>query len=170
MSIRIVVLGPPRTKKTSNNIINIPYFDKKTGKKRMMNKIMPSEAYQKWFEKAMGMVPDIKAFARREGIELPFKGAVWVKATFYLENAIQGDLTGYMQALGDWLQERQVDFKKNPPKLKRDGAGVITDDKMIASWDGSRVQIDRQDPRIEIEIRPYQEHMEMVTGHEVYEL
>lgn len=159
-AIRIVIPGAPRTKKTSNRIVKMGKF----------SKVLPSEAFMEWFKEAMRMVPAIKSFARREGIELPFKGPVHVKALFFLENAIQGDLVGYAQAIGDFLQEPKINFKVNPPRLTRDGAGLITDDKMIASWDGSRVRIDRQNPRIEIEIRPYQEHMEMVTGHEIYGL
>lgn len=160
MSFRIVLLGAPRTKKTSNRIFRIGNF----------NKVMPSEAYMAWFKEAMRSVPEIKSWARKNGVELPLKGQVWVKAIFYLENAIRGDLTGYAQALADWMQEPKINLKVNPPRMTRDGAGLITDDKNIASWDGSRVYIDRQNPRIEIEIRPYQEHLEMVTGHEVYEL
>jgi hypothetical protein len=124
----------------------------------------------KWFKEAMRSVPQIKAWARQNGVELPMKGQVWVKAIFYLENAIQGDLTGYEQALADWLQAPKINFDAKPPRMTRDGAGIIVDDKNIASWDGSRVRIDRQNPRIEIEIRPYQEHLEMATGMEVYEL
>lgn len=152
--IRIVIPGAPRTKKTHPRIIKVGRF----------HKILPSEAYLEWFEQAMFRVPEIKAWARREGIELPLKGLVEVKAIFYCENLILGDLNGYQQGLGDWLQERKINMKSNPPKLARDGAGIITDDKMIASWDGSRVRIDRQDPRTEIEIRPFQEHLELVSG------
>lgn len=158
--IRIELLGPPRTKKTSNRIVRMGTF----------TKVLPSKAYEVWFKEAMRSVPEIKSWARRNGVELPIKGQVWVKAIFYLENAIQGDLTGYEQALADWLQQPKINFEKNPPKMTRDGAGIILDDKNIASWDGSRVRIDRQNPRIEIEIRPYQEHLEMVTGMEIHEL
>ena len=168
--IRIELLGPPRTKKSHNQIFPITYFDKKTGQKRTMHKVMPSEAYREWFKEAMGSVHQIKSWARQNGVELPVKGQVWVKAIFYCDTAGVGDLVGYEQGLGDWLQEPKIDMKKNPPRMTRDGAGIITDDKNIASWDGSRVRIDRQNPRIEIEIRPYQEHLERVTGHEVYEV
>lgn len=53
-------------------------------------------------------------------------------------DADRGDLTGYLQAIGDALER----------------AGVVTNDKLIHSWDGSRKLIDRARPRVEIEIGP----------------
>lgn len=146
-SIRIVIPGAPRTKKTSNRVFRIGNF----------NKVLPSEAYVEWMEVAMRMVPDIKRWARENSVELPFKGQVWVKAIFYCENMILGDLVGYEQGLGDFLQSRRMN--KKGTKLIHDGAGIITDDKHIASWDGSRVRVDKQNPRVEVEIRAYQEHL-----------
>jgi len=70
------------------------------------------------------------------------KRAAWVtpvhvKALFY-RDADRGDLCGYQQAGGDALE----------------AAGVVSNDKIIDSWDGSRRLIDRQNPRVEIEVSP----------------
>lgn len=136
----------PRTKKTSNQVVM-------RGKHP---KVLPSKQFLAWFNAAMFLVPGMKREAAAEGITLPFACQVEVKAVIYVERNYGGDLTGYMQAIGDWIQDRQMTVKNGWPKLKRDGAGFITDDRNIASWDGTRLFVDRVNPRIEIEIRPYQ--------------
>lgn len=151
-ALRIIIPGAPRTKKTSNRIIKLGSF----------HKVMPSEAYMAWFKEAMRRVSEIQDWAHSEGINLPITGPVWVKASFYLENAKQGDLCGYLQGIGDWLQERRFNANMKPPRMTRDGAGIITDDKQVVSWDGSRVFIDRLNPRTEIEVRAYQEHLKLL--------
>lgn len=60
-----------------------------------------------------------------------------MKASFFRERSV-GDLVNYLQALADALQE----------------AGVVADDRLIASWDGSRLHKDSARPRIELEIAP----------------
>jgi len=108
--------------------------------------LAPSEFYRAWFREALSHAPQIRALLRQAGAELPLTGPVAVEAHFYRENAVKGDLCGYLQALGDWLQEPRF-------KPKRNGAGIIRDDAQIESWDGSRRHIDRTAPRIEIVIQ-----------------
>lgn len=134
------ILGPPRTKKTHNRIARF-------GKDRQFTKILPSKEHELWHKLAMQQAPLIRAQLIRDGIHLPISEAVGVKALFYRE-ANTGDLTGYMQALGDFLQES----RQRKGKTVRSGAGVILDDRQICSWDGTRNLIDRRNPRIEVVI------------------
>jgi hypothetical protein len=48
----------------------------------------------------------------------------------------------------------RCEFCKWPaPRLKRRGLGVIKDDRLIQSWDGSRLDLDRNNPRVELVIQ-----------------
>lgn len=60
---------------------------------------------------------------------------VRVYATFY-RDALVGDLIGYMQGLADILQKGRV----------------LVDDKLIVSWDGTRMMKDARHPRVFVEI------------------
>lgn len=68
----------------------------------------------------------------------PIDTPVNVKCIFYMSTARACDLTNLEEAIDDILVK----------------AGVLKDDnyKIIAAHDGSRVYIDRQKPRTEIEI------------------
>jgi Holliday junction resolvase RusA-like endonuclease len=94
---------------------------------------MPSEAGKRWEASAAYQLMNQW---RRE----PIAGPVHVSATFYRERAV-GDLVNFMQALADALQV----------------AKVVTDDKWIVSWDGTRLAKDPQRPRVEVEIQPMDE-------------
>jgi hypothetical protein len=124
--------GAPRTKKTSQRIVRI-------GKHA---KILPSKAHEEWFAIAMSQGATIRRQLKAAGVLLPITGQVAVKATFY-RDALRGDATGYYQALADALQM---------PHGKRGGLGIVVDDKQIAHWDGSRLDKDKGNPRIEVEI------------------
>lgn len=89
-------------------------------------RIVPSKAYRTWERSA---VPQLRAAWRRA----PLTDAVQVSAVFYREKNL-GDLCGYLQALGDALEV----------------AGVIANDRQIASWDGSRLAKDAANPRVEL--------------------
>ncbi len=161
--LRLVIPGAPRTKKTSNRIVRIGRGE------NAFNKILPSEAYENWFKQSISLiVPPLRVWARQNRVDLPIRGQVWVEAIFYAENANVGDLTGYEQGLADFLQSPRM--SKKTGTLTRDGAGIIDDDKQIASWDGSRVRIDRLEPRIEVTIRPFQDALEMAMGIQVDEV
>ena len=58
-------------------------------------------------------------------------------ATFY-RDAERGDATGYYQGLADVLQE----------------IGVVTDDKHLTQWDGSRLLVDKANPRVVVTLTP----------------
>ena len=120
-------------------------FRFKSGLRAVRPMILPSERYEEWFKSSMTIVPIIKGHCAKLDIQLPIQGPVSVQALFFRQRDYTGDLVGYEEALGDWLQE------------KRNGAGLIRDDRQIASWDGSRLFVDRDRPRIEIEIRQMEE-------------
>ena len=40
---------------------------------------------------------------------------------------------------------------------KRQGLGIITDDRLIAHWDGTRLYVDANNPRIELDIMEFKE-------------
>lgn len=121
--IRVFTLwGAPTTKKTSNRLV-------RAGRRY---RVLPSKTYAQW---AGRMTQAIDLWRCRSGVTT-LTAPVQVTATFYRPFNTTGDLCGYMQALGDLLQL----------------AGVIDNDRLIASWDGSRLAIDRDHPRIEVAI------------------
>jgi hypothetical protein len=143
------ILGPPRTKKTHSRII------RNLGRAMLI----PSAQYTRWFKDAMKQAAEIrrvlaKAWMIPKGFCLPISQPMNVRALFYRE-ALTGDACGYYQALGDFLQAPKQS-KKNPGKLARNGAGIIADDSLIASWDGSRLLKDAAHPRIEVTLELYE--------------
>ena len=149
MTFYLKIPGPPRTKKTSNRLVGFGAPCKLCGRPPY-NKVLPSEAHEKWFNQSMLFAPLIRRQLEKMKVVLPIKNKIQVRALFYRERD-DGDLVAYEQALGDYLQEPKQS-RKNPGKLVRNGAGVIADDKQIASWDGSRLMKDKDNPRIECEI------------------
>jgi Holliday junction resolvase RusA-like endonuclease len=87
---------------------------------------LPSEAFEA-FEEAF-----LEKFTMPEGahmIDFPVNARV-----IFFRDALRGDAVGYYQAIADVLQK----------------ARVVEDDKWIVSWDGSRLELDRKNPRLEI--------------------
>jgi len=117
MTRQYVILGAPRTKKTSNRVVRL------RGKKAGRPLVLPSKAWATWCRFAM-IQP-----ASGLDVVVPVNCA----ATFY-RDANRGDLVGYMQGLADLLEKR----------------GIIANDRLIVSWDGSRLAVDRDRPRVEI--------------------
>jgi len=119
--VAFTIPGAPRTKKTSNRIVRAGKF----------TKVLPSKAHEAWFD---AVFLETKTRARRATkVDLPINHPVNVRALFYRE-ALTGDATGYYQALADLLE----------------AAGVVTNDKLLVSWDGSRLSKDSESPRIEV--------------------
>ena len=121
----ITLLGAPRTKKNSLRRRNVTGDD---GVTRL--KTIPSAAFLRWQDI---VTPQLR---RAAGHLAPITSEVWVRALIYRDAAYHGDLNGYQQAIGDVLQR----------------AGVIVNDELIQSWDGTRRRLDRDLPRVEIEI------------------
>ena len=93
--------------------------------------VLPSKANQDWSGPA---VLQLRAQMKgRPAIATP----VNCRALFY-RDARRGDAVGYYQALADALE----------------AAGVVVNDVLIETWDGSRLFVDRHAPRIELELTP----------------
>lgn len=121
--MRVVVTGAPRTKKNSQQLVQ----------NNGVRFVIPSAAWKSWLKQAVVLVN-----GQELGRKLPHAlvtSNVNCKARFF-RDALRGDACGYYQGIADLLQKRQVLF----------------DDKQIVSWDGSRLDIDRDNPRTEIEL------------------
>jgi hypothetical protein len=158
--IKLVIPGAPRTKKTSNQIVGIGPRCSVCGKSRYQN-VQPSEAFREWFATALTYAPYLRNSLLDAGIELPMWEPVSVAALFYRDRAI-GDPVGYYQALADWLQAPREFRSRKTGRItqRRNGAGIIEDDRQIQHWDGSRLLIDRESPRIELVIYRLAEHQQ----------
>ncbi len=125
--LQFVLLGAPRTKKNHGRVIV-------RGDRRFH---VQSEAHEKWHDEAMVRLVTLRATWLAARIPLPIAEPVHVQAMFWRDRR-SGDLVGFQQALGDLLQD----------------AGIIADDKLIESWDGTRLNTKvALTPRIEVEIR-----------------
>jgi Holliday junction resolvase RusA-like endonuclease len=120
--MRLVIDGPPRTKKTSNRIV--------TRKRDGRQFVIPSSANEAWTKSAVKQLL-VQSYAP------PIRTPVTMRATIYREKNL-GDLIGYLQAIADALEE----------------AGVVTNDRLIMAFDGSRMLKDAARPRVEIELLP----------------
>jgi Holliday junction resolvase RusA-like endonuclease len=91
---------------------------------------MPSMAYMEWNRQAVVHCLLVRACGRSN---LPVRTEVNCCALFYRE-ALTGDAVGYYQALADTLEK----------------AGIVENDRLIVSWDGSRMLKDAKNPRVEV--------------------
>lgn len=91
--------------------------------------ILPSEKYKEYESIALWYIP-------KRGTPIDFP--VNVKCTFYMPTHRQCDLTNHLESIDDVMVK----------------AGLLKDDnyKILASHDGSRVQVDKNNPRTEVEI------------------
>lgn len=133
--IEIVIPGNPTTKKNSREARRAR--NKRTGK--IYHYQAPSkafEAYQASAEAALVIPPSLRD-------KFPIDYPVNVKTIYYRKNLVRCDLTGLHQATDDIL----VHY------------GILKDDnfKIVAGHDGSRVRIDRENPRTEITITRMEE-------------
>lgn len=108
-----------------------PTTKKNSGQIVMIGKfprIFPSKQFRVWDKAAQRCL----VLVRRQlpaSINEPMNCA----ALFFRETAI-GDAVGYYQALADTLET----------------AGIVTNDRLIVSWDGSRLLKDKHSPRVEV--------------------
>ena len=120
----ITLSGAPRTKKNSQRIIRRGRF----------SSILPSEAYMDYAEECA--VQLLAQRAVNAGIDFP----VNVACVYFMPTRRKVDLTNLNEAIHDILVSNYVLMDDN-----RD---------IIASTDGSRVEYDKQHPRVEITITP----------------
>ncbi len=121
-SITFVLPVTPRTKKNS----------RVHAKVRGRTVPLPSGAYKK-------MARDVLVWAQEKVIK--GRWAWWLDlqqplncAAIFYRDANRGDAVGYYQALADALE----------------AAGIVSNDKWITQWDGSRLAKDADRPRIEV--------------------
>lgn len=130
--IKFTIPITPVTKKNHGMIIHLgekcPLC--KRGKKSIM---LPSKQYIKYEKDCKKYIPKMETIT----------SAVEIKYTFYKDNKRLCDLSGLIQAIDDIL----VKYK------------VIADDNysVVASHDNSRVFVDKNNPRTEIEITEFKE-------------
>ena len=128
---------PPRTKKNSPQIV--PHMRYAI--------LVPSEAYREW---ARGCKSALRHLILQDRLERPIGESpifpicqlINCRAIFYRDRNV-GDAVGYYQALGDLLQEDVS--RKGEPEMK-----VLSNDKWIVSWDGTRLDKDPANPRVEV--------------------
>lgn len=91
--------------------------------------IIQSKAYRQYEKDCAWFMPKV---------EKPIAYRVNLKAVFYIDADRKSDLVGYLQAIQDILVKY----------------GVLEDDnrRIVHSTDGSYVDVDRKNPRVEIEI------------------
>lgn len=127
--MKIVIHGNPVTKKNSQNVVFVgekcPVCHK--GKRAIP---MQSSQYKMYEKLAAKELPTMDA---------PIDKPVEVTCLFYMKTQRAVDLTNLEEAIDDILVKY----------------GVLADDnnKIIVSHDGSRVLYDKDDPRVEIEIK-----------------
>lgn len=113
--------GAPRTKKNSANILM-------AGKRKI---VKPSEAWLAWRDDVRRWYLQQPAAFRRP---FPLPVAHYNIAALFYRDANRGDSTGYYQGVADVLQELKI----------------ITNDVQLVQWDGSRLYVDKANPRVEI--------------------
>lgn len=126
MNWQFVIPGAPRTKKTSNRIVRCGKFPK----------VLPSLAFIEWNKVAQMALACHRAQTNLDHPDwktYPLEYPVNCCALFY-RDALRGDACNYYEALADALEE----------------AGIVENDKLIISWDGSRLLKDAANPRIDV--------------------
>ena len=125
MRIEFTLKVKPRTKKNHGQLVTL-----KTGRQIML----PSKAYKEFEKESLMQLKTMTIPYTKNPIDYP----VNLKCIFYKDRDYKADLAGYLQAIQDMLVK----------------AEIIKDDnhKIIASTDGSRVKLDKENPRIEVDI------------------
>ncbi len=138
--MRLTILGPPRTKKNHQRIIRV--------KGRPV--IMQAKTSEGWEKSAVAQLqiqwnhrsPMVIRGDHEESKKrpVPRDGPLSLRALVYRDRKV-GDLGNYLAAVCDALER----------------AGVVENDRLIQSFDGSRLLVDKARPRVEIEITPFEE-------------
>lgn len=126
MIAKIVVLGVPRVKKNNQSVV----LARSRGGKYYPKKI-DTPAYKVWHKDA---IPQVNLQKPSFEIDYPINLA----CKFYMDTAVKVDLSALYEGIQDVLVE----------------LNVLTDDnyKIVASHDGSSVEVDKENPRMEITI------------------
>lgn len=155
-----VVYGQPATKKNSAVMV------------ARRATILPSKAYrayEKTFRAAM------RKMKMNLG-DLPhYDGPVQLTAKYYLENrAHYPDLNGLLQATQDIISDEYAlvtDKVTGKRRRQRSRRWILSDDRIVKSLDGSRIAgIDKEQPRVEIFIKPLPLDLETETDPQLVRL
>jgi hypothetical protein len=134
----IVIPGQPATKKNSATMV------------RNRATLLPSVAYRKYETACREKINMLRYKAKLPHYSLP----VQLTCHYWLQDrAHWPDLVGLMQATADIISDE---------RKKIDGKRIVTcrwllsDDRIITSWDGTKIAgIDKYNPRVEIIIQPF---------------
>ena len=121
--IKFTIPVKPRTKKNHSSIVTL-----KNGR----TLLLPSKQYKEFEKQVCTFIHEAKHTSKP--IDMPCN----LRCIFYKEKNFRSDLMGYMQAIADALVKAEVFADDNS--------------NIIASTDGSKVLLDRDNPRIEVEI------------------
>ena len=129
MTFTITIEGAPRTKKNSGRLVR--GGRKQTGRQRLI----PSKAFEEWNTSAQMQLAKWRSERRPDmaPVSFPIRREVNCCATIWRE-ADTGDAVGYYQAIADALQE----------------ARIVENDRLVVSWDGSRLQKSKERPHVHI--------------------
>lgn len=122
--MHLTLYGNPVTKKNSQRIL---YKFTKFGRKTPF--IAPSKAYVDYETDCLRQIKRPRS---------PISARVNVRCVYYMKTARRVDLANLIEATTDILVKARV--------LEDDNS------KIVAAHDGSRVELDRKNPRVEIEI------------------
>lgn len=132
----LVILGSPITKKNSGQVVHSGPKCRACKRGTGRPFVLPSSQVKAWTAKAVRQMQAqyaASAFARLNAC--PIQHAVNVCALIYRERAT-GDANNFYSAIADALQ----------------AAGIVANDRLIVSWNGSELLKDSANPRILIEI------------------
>ena len=127
--MKLTLYGNPVTKKNSQRIL---YKFTKLGRKTPF--IAPSKAYVDYETDCLRQIKRPRS---------PVSARVNVRCVYYMKTARRVDLANLIEATTDILVKARV--------LEDDNS------KIVAAHDGSRVELDREKPRVEIEIEGMEE-------------
>lgn len=115
--------------------IKLPPISKKNSQQILINRatgrpfVMPSKQYKEYEKDALWFIPKVEA---------PIICPVNIKCLFYMPTRRRVDLTNLLEAVDDLMVK----------------ADLLADDcyTIVESHDGSRVFVDKENPRTEVEI------------------
>ena len=113
----------PRTKKNSSSFVTL-----KTGR----TILLPSKYYREFEKEVVSQMEGM--FGNLEPIDKPIN----LCCIFYKDKNYKSDLVGYLQAIQDAFVKAKF--------LLDDNSNIVS------STDGSRIELDRNNPRIEVKI------------------
>lgn len=113
----------PRTKKNSSSFVTL-----KNGR----TILLPSKYYREFEKEVVSFIEN--EFGNLEPIDKPIN----LCCVFYKDKNYKSDLVGYLQAIQDALVKAKF--------LLDDNSNIV------ASTDGSKIKLDRTNPRIEVKI------------------